>query len=219
MTTLRRQAYTRFLDALHGGQLKLGQNYTQAELCRLLGLSVNPLQTALKLLEADGFVTIRSRAGIVVNKPDLAEFRECQQLRQILEMAAIGQFAAIADEAMLRALAEDVHDLRSKAHSRAPTATLAEAHDAIEARLHGGIIAALKNKTIERIHRTNMDRFRLMQPKSGSLSHEHFIAAAEEHLAILDASLERDVQAARDALRQHIAASLQRAIMTELFTT
>ena len=216
--SLRQQAYARFLRALHDRELELGRSYTQAELCNLLGLSANPLQTALKVLEAEGFVTIKSRAGIVVNKPDLAEFRECQQLRKILEMASIGQFAATAEPDMLERLARDIKDLRARAAAREPAADLAPAHDGIEERLHGGIIAALGNRTMTRIHKTNMDRFRLMRPQSGTLSHEHFIVAADEHLTIIEAACARDVQAARDALRQHIAASLHRAIMTDLFT-
>ena len=218
MSSLRRHAYDRFLEGLHRRELELGASYTQAELCRLLEVSVSPLQSALKRLEAEDFVTIRSRAGIVVNKPDLADFRETQQLRQILEMASIGQYAATADPDALAALADDVRALRARAESREPSARLAEAHDAIEERLHGGIVAALGNRKTVRIHATNMDRYRLMRPESGTLTHDHFIDAADEHLAILDAAAARDVPAASERLRGHLAASLQRAIMTNLFT-
>ena len=218
MSSLRRHAYDRFLKGLHRRELELGASYTQAELCRLLEVSVSPLQSALKRLEAEDFVTIRSRAGIVVNKPDLADFRETQQLRQILEMASIGQYAATAAPDELAALADDVRELRARAQAREPSARLAEAHDGIEERLHGGIVAALGNRKTVRIHATNMDRYRLMRPESGTLTHRHFIDAADEHLAILDAAVARDAPAASERLRLHLAASLQRAIMTNLFT-
>ncbi|WDR03084.1 FCD domain-containing protein [Devosia algicola] len=115
-------------------------------------------------------------------------------------------------------MAQDIQELRTRAERRDAPTSMGALHDGIEDRLHGGIVASLGNQTIRKIHKTNMDRFRLMRPQSGTLSHDHFITASVEHSAIIEAAKARDVQAARDALRQHIAASLQRSIMSDLFT-
>ncbi|WP_226781526.1 GntR family transcriptional regulator [Oceaniglobus trochenteri] len=219
MPSLRKAAYTRFMDALRNKELVLGGNYTQAELCRQLDLSTNPLQAALKVLESEGFVEIRARAGVTVKRPDLTEFRECQQFRQLLEMGAIQQFAGTHSLEDLAALRAEVVAQRERTETRASSADLAKAHDAIERWLHGGIIQSLNNATIMRIYKTNMNKVAMMRRESTKLTNEHFAATSDEHLEIIDAALDRDVAGAAKALQQHLTASLQRAIITNLYTT
>lgn len=216
--SLRKTAYERFLNALRDKELVLGKSYTQAELCDQLGLSTNPLQAALKVLESEGFVDIKARAGITVKRPDLTEFRECHQLRRILELAAIEEYASTQDPDGLKSLRAAVVEHRERAVARVAPEDLAGAYDDIELRLHGGIVGALGNATITRIHETNMNKVRMMRRSSLKLSYEHFITTADEHLAIIDAALNRDSAGATQALQHHLMAALQRAVMTNLHT-
>lgn len=218
MQSLRQKAHETFMGALRTKQLEPGRTYTQAELCRLLSVSTSPLQAALKSLETEGFVEIKSRSGIQIKQPDLADFRECQQLRKLLEMAGIGPFALTEPLEKLDKLKSDVTLLMTSAQDGGNPKELAALYDDIERRLHEGIIGALGNRTIMRIYRTNMDRFRLMQREGWTLSTDHFVTASQEHLAIIEAACARDAKAAEIALTQHISLSLERAIMTSLFS-
>jgi len=218
MTNLRQRAYERFLEALHCKELTLGNSYTQAEMCRVLGVSTNPLQAALKVLESEGFVVIKARAGITIKQPDLVEFRECHQLRQILEMAAVGQCASVAETDTLLRLKADIIALRERSESGEAPIKLAKNNEKIEIALHQGIIGALDNRTTRRIHQTNMEKVKLMRRDTSPMSNSHLNATASEHLEIVEAALERDVRSSQAALQRHLTAALERAIMTNLFT-
>ena len=71
---------------------------SQSELVKLLGIPVAPLRDALRVLEAEGVLTIHPRSGIQFVKPGLEVTRATYQFRTIVERAAVRVFAETADE-------------------------------------------------------------------------------------------------------------------------
>jgi DNA-binding GntR family transcriptional regulator len=49
------------------GVIARGQKLKQAEIARLLGVSITPVREALRLLEAQGYVTVKAHRGAVVS--------------------------------------------------------------------------------------------------------------------------------------------------------
>jgi len=94
LPTLREQVYTHLKRRLNDGSMKPGAFLDLNALGEDLGLSRTPLRDALLRLEAEGFVTIHARRGVVVNALDIHTIRNSYQLLGSLEAAAIKEAAA-----------------------------------------------------------------------------------------------------------------------------
>lgn len=64
-------AYQAILEGLFTRKVPTGAFLSQSDLVRMLGVPVQPLRDALRILEAEGVLTIHPRAGIEFLKPDL----------------------------------------------------------------------------------------------------------------------------------------------------
>jgi DNA-binding GntR family transcriptional regulator len=173
------------------------------------GVPVAPLRDALRVLEAEGILTIHPRSGIQFVKPGLELTKSTFQYRIILERAAVRAFAETASDEQLSTLAGS-HDAvmrRIEAEGLGPT-LVAEMED-LESQLHNSIVGILNNPLIDtsygRIHNylrlVRLDR-RLTVPIA--------LRSLKEHMAIIDACAARDPDAAEAALVAHFNAALQR---------
>lgn len=67
------------------GELPDGSRIPEAELCQRFGVSRTPLREALKVMAAEGFVTLRPNRGAVVAPVDLAEIAPLFEFKGALE--------------------------------------------------------------------------------------------------------------------------------------
>ncbi len=67
------------------GVIARGQKLKQAEIARLLGVSITPVREALRLLEAQGYVAVRAHRGAIVSPFVVEGAEELFELRQVLE--------------------------------------------------------------------------------------------------------------------------------------
>jgi DNA-binding GntR family transcriptional regulator len=86
---LRERVYLFLKEQLNCGDLIPGAFMDLKAIGKALGISRTPLRDALIRLEAEGFVTIHSRRGVMVNELDLETVRNAYQLVGALEFAAI----------------------------------------------------------------------------------------------------------------------------------
>src|SRR5262245_55300549 len=183
-------AYDRVLECLFDRRVSAGAFVSQGELSELVGVPVAPLRDALRVLEAEGILTIHPRSGIQFVKPGLELTRSTYQFRSILERAAIRLFAEEADdeeiaeitrrhEAMIRAVEQD--GLSDKA--------LGEL-DEMEHLLHGAVIAILRNPLIATTYRHMHNYLRLLR-LDRKLTVPVVLRTLREHLEILGACAAR----------------------------
>ncbi len=104
--SLRGQVYDRLREELLNGSLKAGQRVDLDELARDIGVSRTPLREALIILDAEGFVTILPRSGIIINSLSLDDIRDLYDIIGALEgsvlFAAKGRMDDKALERMAR---------------------------------------------------------------------------------------------------------------------
>jgi DNA-binding GntR family transcriptional regulator len=81
-------AYSAILEGLFEKRVPAGAFVSQNDLVKLLGIPVQPLRDALRVLEAEGVLTIHPRSGIQFLKPDLELARSTYQFRTIIERSA-----------------------------------------------------------------------------------------------------------------------------------
>ncbi|MBK8084283.1 MAG: GntR family transcriptional regulator [Devosia sp.] len=117
----RNTGYERFRAALLDGRVRLGATLTQSDLCVILDMSLSPMRETMTLLQEEGLITVRKRAGVQVFHPDIDFFRANFQMRMLLEKEAVRRFARNASFEQLDELTQIheacVADLR-QAHPR-----------------------------------------------------------------------------------------------------
>jgi DNA-binding GntR family transcriptional regulator len=89
LESLREQVYQYLRREMQDGNLLPGATINISELSRRLGISKTPLRDALIYLEAEGFVSILPRRGVVVNKLTLEDVKNFVAIIGALEGAAI----------------------------------------------------------------------------------------------------------------------------------
>ena len=103
---LRDQVLTEIRRRIVNGDYPPGERLTEERLAVDFGVSRNPVREALRVIEAEGFVTMTPRRGAVVSTPDVETISDLFAVRASIEATA----ARIAAE---RASAADIADLRS----------------------------------------------------------------------------------------------------------
>lgn len=208
---LGEKAYRAILQGLFDRTVPAGAFLSQAELMKLLDLPVQPLRDALRALESEGLVKIHPRSGIQFTKADLELARSTYQFRSIIERPAARAFAETGDAREIQKLIDDHHALIAQVETTELGPDLLLALDAIEQRLHGGIIASLRNPLVETTARRLKNYVTLVR-MDRLATKPLVLRTLREHLEILNACAARDADGAEAALSQHFQAALQRIL-------
>lgn len=202
-------AYQRILEGLFDRRLPAGAFVSQNDLVKLLGIPVAPLRDALRVLEAEGILTIHPRSGIQFVKPGLELTKSTYQYRTIIERAAVRVFAEIADEAALADLAGRHLAAIAAIENGGLSVELMAELEALEVALHNQVIAALNNPLIETAYRRMHNYLRLVR-MDRRLTPPLALRSLREHMEIIRACQKRDADQAESSLQAHFTAALQR---------
>lgn len=202
-------AYTRVLEALFDRRLPVGAFVSQNELVQLIGIPVGPLRDALRVLEAEGILTIHPRSGIQFAKPGADLTKSTYQLRMIIERSAVRTFTETATDGEIATIRRRHIEMAMKLETVGITPALLSELEELEALLHDSIIAALHNPLAENAYRRMRTYLRLVR-----LDRRMTVPLAQrtirEHLEVVAGIEERDPQAAETALVAHFTTALQR---------
>ncbi|GAB4211129.1 MAG: GntR family transcriptional regulator [Rhodoferax sp.] len=178
-------------------ELKIAQDY---------GISRTPLREALKVLAAEGLVTMKVRRGAYVTEVSDKDLADVYHLLALLESdaaAVVAQQANAADLAELQALHQQLEDAAQPAADR-------ERFFAINEQFHMRLLDLANNRwrnqvvsDLRKVMKLNRHNSLL---KSGRLQ-ESLI----EHRALMQALLAHDPQLARTRMEQHFRNGLNAA--------
>jgi DNA-binding GntR family transcriptional regulator len=202
-------AYTRVLEALFDRRLPAGAFVSQNDLVQLIGVPVGPLRDALRVLEAEGILTIHPRSGIQITKPGAELTKSTYQLRMIIERAAVRVFSETATDDEIATLRRRHIELALKLETSGINEAVLGELEELETMLHESIIAALRNPLAENAYRRMRTYLRLVR-----LDRRITVPLAQrtvrEHLEIVAGIEERNPDAAEAALVAHFTTALQR---------
>lgn len=204
-------AYERVLEGLFDGKVPAGAFVSQNDLVNLLDIPVQPLRDALRVLEAEGVLTIHPRSGIQFLKPDLELARSTYQFRTIIERSAARIYAETAGAETVAALIADHEALIDDIERDGFDASMLDRLGELEERLHGGMIASLRNPLIETTARRLKNYVTLIRLER-LVTQPLALRTLREHLEILEAAKARDASAAEAAVSSHFQAALQRIL-------
>ena len=193
----------RLRQRIFAGDLAAGAWIDEAEITALYGISRTPLREAIKVLAAEGIITMRPRRGAYVTEVDEQELREVFELMTLLESDAAGVVAAKASAAQLDALQNLHQSLAANIGDR-------EAFFKLNEQFHITLLNAANNRWRAQ---TVADLRKVMKlARHNSLFKTGRVEQSlKEHGAIVAALVARDSVAASAAMRFHMEQGLEAA--------
>lgn len=199
------------LGDIFSGSLRAGQRLIIQQLARRLKMSPTPIREGLIQLASMGIIDFIPNCGGVVREMTSSDVREICQVRRALECEATRSACGRIDLPQLHALA---HALRRIATTKRIGAGAVEKARRLDSQLHDLIAQSCGNRflasELERL-KILFRAFRDAAWDDRLAGHDYYRVSeeAEEHLAIVDALLERDPRGAARAMSRHIRASVK----------
>lgn len=195
------------------GDLPAGARIRQDEFAEVLGVSRTPLREAFRLLEAEGWVVSRPRAGVVVAGFSSAEVQEVSVMRLLLE-----PLAARAAATRHTREAEEALDALLRAEETSTSEPSPDHVEQVTRDFHFGIYAMPAPGAPHDAMQTELRRYweryaryrRVLWNAEAQVARSH-----REHRLILEAWCRRDPGAVERIAAQHVcgaAAALVRAL-------
>jgi len=202
-TIMRRSLHDELVDRLYEliveGSLAPGNKVPERALCETFGVSRTPMREALKVLAAEGLVSLEPNRGAWVTQLSLAELEEVFPVMGVLE-ALSGELACqrITDSELrhIRNLHEQM-EVHYESRNR-PEYFQANQH------IHEAILEAARNKTLAQQYRVLAARMRRARYLANT-SDTRWEESLEEHREILKALEARDGDALARILKDHLA--------------
>ena len=184
---LRQQIFNR--------QIEPGAWIDELKLCAALGISRTPLREALKVLAAEGLVTMKLRRGAYVTEMSERDVREAYQLLALLEADAAATVAARASGTELAELQQLHEQLEAQVHQR-------DAFFAANERFHMRVLEIEGNRWRQQIV-TDLRRVMKLNRHHSLFKQGRLAESLAEHRAVMAALGRRDADAARRSVIEH----------------
>jgi DNA-binding GntR family transcriptional regulator len=200
---LYEQVAERLRERIFAHAIAPGSWIDEQRLCADFGISRTPLREALKVLAAEGLVTMKPRRGAYVTEMSERDATEVYHLLALLESDAASEVATRATAAQLDELAALHAQLESATGDRTRFFELNEA-------FHLRLLAMADNRW--RIQVVADLRKVMKLNRHHSLFREGRIAESlHEHRALMSALRKRDAQGAGALMREHFGNGLAAA--------
>lgn len=195
---LRDVVFNTLRQAILRGELKPGERLMEIQLANKLGVSRTPIREAIRKLELEGLVLMIPRRGAEVAEITEKSLRDVLEVRGALEELAVKLACQKITDAQIQELrvAEKAFEL---ALQSGDVTTYAEA----DVKFHDVIYLATDNQRLIQLLsnlREQMYRYRVEYLKREE-AHETLLI---EHKRIIETIAKRDMDAAVDAVCQHI---------------
>lgn len=192
---LRQRIFQRELDpGAWIDELKLAEEY---------GISRTPLREALKVLAAEGLVTMKPRRGAYVTEVSVNDLRDVYHLLSLLESDAASVVAVEASDAQLAALQALHQELEAAVAD-------ADAFFAINERFHMALLDVANNRWRNQVVEDLRKVMKLNRHQS-LFKDGRIDDSLQEHREVMQALQHRDGEAARHAMQKHFTNGLRAA--------
>lgn len=188
------------------GELAPGTKLTELTIATRLGVSRGPVREAFRMLEEAGLVRTEKNRGVFVRSIALDEALEIFELRAVMEMYVGRKLATTATGAQVK-------ELRRLVEAMDAAAKAGDAQDYHRHNLafHDRLLALAGNAKFAATYRRLIKELSLIRRQN--LSGESMGHYTREHRAIVRAIAAHDVEAAGQAMFDHVMNSRERTLL------
>ena len=207
-TSLSDKIETHLKQEIMSGYLSPGQRLTIDEIADRLQVSAMPVRDAVRRLDGLGFLKVAPRRGVFVEDFDQTRFKHTMETRIALECLAVELATERIPEDEIRYADEQYREGRRHAVQTGDLSKLAECDNL----LHDLIISYAENPLLVDFLRQLQDLIMWAHHIVAKYRPKAQLDALPEHLEILTALGQRDVEATQRALRSHLKGTMQRTL-------
>jgi DNA-binding GntR family transcriptional regulator len=203
-------AYQMIREAILSNEFKPGTILSENDLSRQIGISRTPTREALKRLGEQNLVNIIPRKGAFVTDLSVETIHEVYQVREALECFAIEFVPKYGDPIELNQIFDDV----KRSDNWIKSGDIGKIND-LDIHIHEYIAKSSHNQLLVKMVDQLLDqivRLRRMTPNFPGRIEEQ----REEHLNMVKALKEGNVEEARERLRHHLRKVAETAIQIRL---
>ena len=192
---LRQQIFARELEA--------GSWIDELKLCAEYGISRTPMREALKVLAAEGLVTMKVRRGAYVTEMSRDDVAQVYHLLALLESDAAGRVAANADETQRKELAALHERLEKQVRQR-------DAYFATNEQFHLALLQIAGNRWALQMV-ADLRKVMKLNRHHSLFKHGRLADSLAEHRALMAAIAARDDAGAARLMKAHFESGLEAA--------
>jgi len=197
---LTQVVYDRIKEMMLNYEIVPGQRLVFNDLAKLMGVSRTPVNNALSILANEGFLDFVPNQGYRVHEITKDEAESLYEIREILELGAIGKGIRRLTPEKLELL-----ERQRELYERAVTDRVNRGRFTLDQEFHACIVQMADNLYLADYFREVYQRIFLRHRIEG-LRPERAREVVKEHEEICEAIRIRDVYRARDLIREHIRA-------------
>jgi DNA-binding GntR family transcriptional regulator len=201
-------AYSAVRDAIVANQLKPGDRVSEYKVAEWLKISRTPAREGLRRLEAEGFLTLVPRRGLVVASVDEDALYELYAAREVLEGGAAAMAARNATEAEVAALQQMV----AAEGAMTDSAQMMFEHNRL---FHQFVYRAARNRYLTKYLQSIYDTLAAHRSISTMRIAARRAEVLVEHRALVAAIVRRDEAAASRVAVEHVRAALRARMQIE----
>ncbi|MEZ2297327.1 GntR family transcriptional regulator [Variovorax sp. RCC_210] len=199
-----RQVFAELRTAIVGGRLLPGSKLNIAALAEELDVSAGAVREGLAMLEAESLVVSEPSRGYRVSPISPEDLEELVKARIEIEKLCLAEAIRHGDLAWEGSVVSAHHRLSRQAERDAAMPTVLSAEwTSSHADFHNALVSGCPNSWLLRMHQMlyqQSERYRQLSAPLGKESRD----VGAEHQALLDAVLNRDIQAAQVLMAEHL---------------
>jgi DNA-binding GntR family transcriptional regulator len=184
-------------------ELEPGSWIDELKLAQAYGISRTPLREALKVLAAEGLVTMKVRRGAYVTEVSDKDLADVYHLLALLESDGAGVVAERASD-------EQLAELRALHAELEAAVTQRERFFAINERFHIRLLEIADNRWRQQMV-SDLRKVMQLNRHNSLLKSGRIAESLAEHRAVVDALLARDAVQARERMQRHFHNGLEAA--------
>ena len=188
-------------------ELAPGDWIDEVRIAEALGISRTPLREALKVLAAEGLVTMKLRRGAYVSEASAQDLADVYHLLALLEADAAAATAERATDAQLA----ELKTLHTELEAAGQTGAAGREHFfALNERFHLRVLEIAGNRWRQQLV-ADLRKVMKLHRHNSLLKTGRIAESLTEHRALLTAIEQRDAAAATERTREHFANGLEAA--------
>ncbi|SNS81314.1 transcriptional regulator, GntR family [Geodermatophilus pulveris] len=207
--SLADRVHRRLREEIELGELAPGTPLSELSLVARTGASRTPVREALRRLAAEGLVDLVPRQGARVSRVSARSVRDLFEFRALLEPPAVRQAtAAAAADPQLHGVFAGMREGFARIQRQPPSPARSRAFYELADRFDWAVVGATRNEHLRR----TIAELRPHTARLRNLSHldpRRVEVSVGEHLAVCDALLAGDADAAAAATAGHLELSLR----------
>ncbi len=201
------KAQSALWDALRTGKLRDGQFLSMSQLVDILDCPLAAIREAVKQASSHGLLTTLPKRGVRVMEARPETIRECLDFRMALDQEGARRRISTGAFSGLKELRTQHIEMRDSAKNDSGKHLPPKAIE-VDLSLHNFLAAGLGNSQLAACYDANRMRIAIIQNVRPFLQ-DRIVSAMEEHIAVIDALENSNVDGAVDAIQYHCEQTLR----------